>query len=432
MQNRVLKGLIKGVDTTRTYYIRDAQGNVMAVYTRRSDTLRWTEQHLYGSGRLGMYRQDTTVNKGLKAITKMYEGKRQYELSNHLGNVLTVINDRRTYTLTGSIRTYDAVVLSAQDYYPFGMGIDARSFTAVTANLYRYGMNGQEKTDEITAGHYTAMYWEYDSRIARRWNVDPKPNTTISNYAAFANSPLLFSDSKGDTISPKSDWSKNNKSISTLQSMTDMAHFIYSNKGKPSGDAAFDKKVKDETCSMCCLNVLYKNLFRMYKGYTSDAKDDFTLQIKDLKAKLPDAVGSKETVSPNLNGLRLESGTTPAEFNKFSNPNFRTGIVDNLMDQMGNKTGLFVFAVGLAADYHSTLIIGIRGPSSIDPTFIFVEDNGGAREFSASGLESKLAEYYRGAALHYGGAKPVPGTPYRKPVSASMEANIYNLENIEH
>ena len=36
---------------------------------------------------------------------------------------------------------------------------------------YRYGMNGQEKTDEIHNGHYTAEFWEYDSRLGRRWNL---------------------------------------------------------------------------------------------------------------------------------------------------------------------------------------------------------------------------------------------------------------------
>jgi len=41
--------------------------------------------------------------------------------------------------------------------------------------VYRYGFNGQEKTDELkgSGNHYTAEFWEYDSRLGRRWNVDP-------------------------------------------------------------------------------------------------------------------------------------------------------------------------------------------------------------------------------------------------------------------
>lgn len=67
---------------------------------------------------------------------------------------------------------------------------------------YLYGFNGQEKTDEISGegNHNTAMFWEYDTRLGRRWNQDPKPNPSISNYAAFANNPIWFSDPLGDTI----------------------------------------------------------------------------------------------------------------------------------------------------------------------------------------------------------------------------------------
>jgi LysM repeat protein len=64
---------------------------------------------------------------------------------------------------------------------------------------YRYGFNRQEKSDDVTAGNYTAEYWEYDSRIGRRWNLDPKPNPSISSYAAFANNPILLTDPLGDT-----------------------------------------------------------------------------------------------------------------------------------------------------------------------------------------------------------------------------------------
>jgi hypothetical protein len=69
------------------------------------------------------------------------------------------------------------------------------------ATPYRYGMNGQEKDDEIAQGIYTAMYWEYDSRIGRRWNRDPKPTAEISDYACFNNNPVLQTDVNGDVAS---------------------------------------------------------------------------------------------------------------------------------------------------------------------------------------------------------------------------------------
>jgi hypothetical protein len=64
---------------------------------------------------------------------------------------------------------------------------------------YRYGYNGQEKCPEIAEGHTTALYWEYDGRLGRRWNLDPKPNPSISQYATFENNPIWFSDVLGDT-----------------------------------------------------------------------------------------------------------------------------------------------------------------------------------------------------------------------------------------
>ena len=65
----------------------------------------------------------------------------------------------------------------------------------------RFGFNGQEKVDEISGSgnHNTALFWEYDTRLGRRWNLDPKPNPSISNYACFGNNPIINIDILGDT-----------------------------------------------------------------------------------------------------------------------------------------------------------------------------------------------------------------------------------------
>jgi hypothetical protein len=79
------------------------------------------------------------------------------------------------------------------------MMMPGRKFSNTSA--YRYGFNGQEKDKEINpeGNITTAEYWEYDSRIGRRWNVDPKPIEEISPYSTFSNSPMLFNDVHGDT-----------------------------------------------------------------------------------------------------------------------------------------------------------------------------------------------------------------------------------------
>ena len=58
-------------------------------------------------------------------------------------------------------------------------------------------MNGQEKDDEIAIGIYTAQFWEYDSRIGRRWNTDPIVYPEQSPYACFNNDPVYYSDPSG-------------------------------------------------------------------------------------------------------------------------------------------------------------------------------------------------------------------------------------------
>lgn len=64
---------------------------------------------------------------------------------------------------------------------------------------YRFGFNGQEKDNEVAGigNSNTAMFWQYDSRLGRRWNVDPVDQINISNYATFADNPLNNTDVLG-------------------------------------------------------------------------------------------------------------------------------------------------------------------------------------------------------------------------------------------
>jgi len=72
-----------------------------------------------------------------------------------------------------------------------------RSFST---GSYRYGFVGQEKSDEIKGegNSYTAEFWEYDPRLGRQWNLDPKPIMWESSYAVNGNNPNYFIDPLGD------------------------------------------------------------------------------------------------------------------------------------------------------------------------------------------------------------------------------------------
>jgi RHS repeat-associated protein len=65
---------------------------------------------------------------------------------------------------------------------------------------YRYGFNGQEKDDEVAGNgnSYTATFWQYDTRLGRRWNVDPVYKSGISNYSVLSLNPIIMVDPGGD------------------------------------------------------------------------------------------------------------------------------------------------------------------------------------------------------------------------------------------
>src|SRR5690606_14475631 len=157
----------KTVGNKHTWYVRDASGNVMSVYedensSINSGALSQIEGHLYGSARLGMWQANRNVASPPQpietALTGLTEGgvtvgqergEKIFELSNHLGNVLVTVSDRRVEYNTSSttIDYYEASVVSASDYYPFGMGMPGRRFSS--NGLYRYGFNGKENDNEV-------------------------------------------------------------------------------------------------------------------------------------------------------------------------------------------------------------------------------------------------------------------------------------------
>jgi hypothetical protein len=48
----------------------------------------------------------------------------------------------------------------------------------------------------------SAEFWQYDTRTVRRWNLDPIPQTNVSDYAALGLSPLM----NRDPLGAKKDW----------------------------------------------------------------------------------------------------------------------------------------------------------------------------------------------------------------------------------
>jgi hypothetical protein len=66
---------------------------------------------------------------------------------------------------------------------------------------YRFGFGGQEQDDEVAGNgnSYTAEFWQYDSRLGRRLNIDPRQNSSQGPYVVFNLNPTVFIDVHGDT-----------------------------------------------------------------------------------------------------------------------------------------------------------------------------------------------------------------------------------------
>lgn len=279
--NRIIKivkprdgaGLKSQLHWTYTYYVRDANGNVMAVYQRSfqhisdadyNDQLNCAELHLYGSKRVGTNNVDSlatytftdasfTDNYGNTFGAAIYDalppvtpcttacknnyrrklGKKQYEIPNHLGNVLATVSDRKlskdvySYTTSGSGNyKYDAVrnmyhavtagtgthnrvtsssdnktdwytadVISYSDYYAYGEQQHGRF-----GGVYRYDFNGKETDPESDLQDYGARI--YNNRLGKWLSTDPlqADYPSISPYTYVANTPLQAIDPDGRLI----------------------------------------------------------------------------------------------------------------------------------------------------------------------------------------------------------------------------------------
>ncbi|SHN09457.1 YD repeat-containing protein [Flavobacterium pectinovorum] len=118
-----------------------------------------------------------------------FVGDKNYELSNHLGNVLSVITDRPLFAYSDQTYSFSPDVLTFSDYYPFGMLVPNRH---QDSKEYRYGFQGQEKDDELK-GEGNSMNYTFrmhDPRIGRFFALDP-----LANKFSW-NSPFAFSENR--------------------------------------------------------------------------------------------------------------------------------------------------------------------------------------------------------------------------------------------
>ncbi|WCL81583.1 hypothetical protein PPO43_00540 [Saprospira sp. CCB-QB6] len=244
MGNRLAKKkMYYGVDqyglpvywSTGQYYVRDPQGNVLAVYEHRDrlanvvneagDSLYLEELHLYGSARLGILKKRATLKEFQKSLElpgddlgdlllfkssaalvassyhQLELGRRRYELSNHLGNVLATVSDKslgQDSSQTGQADYYLAQVSSASLYYPFGWEMPGRKF--VSGEGYRFGFNGKEDDrDWGTQNIQDYGFRLYNPSVGKFLSVDPLASKYpfYTPYQFASNTPITAIDIDG-------------------------------------------------------------------------------------------------------------------------------------------------------------------------------------------------------------------------------------------
>jgi RHS repeat-associated protein len=126
-------------------------------------------------------------------------GKQIFELSNHLGNILATITDKKLQVSLNTTSTayFEADVQTVQDYYAFGMQMPGRKLSGG----YRFGFNGKENDNEVKGEGNEINFGGrvYDSRLGKFLSIDPMARSYPgeSNYIFAGNSPLQFTDYNG-------------------------------------------------------------------------------------------------------------------------------------------------------------------------------------------------------------------------------------------
>ncbi len=170
-------------------YLRDPQGNVMAVYRIAKDSLFLTELPMYEEKRLGVIKENkflmkkpagNNVSFGVINFTNFSfgkhngkqtvypHGKKHFETTDWLGNVRVTYTDKKSWQQN----KFALNVSSSQDYYPFGSVMEGRDLEITN---YRFGFQGQEGDDEVYGKNnlWAYKYRLHDARLGRFFSVDP-------------------------------------------------------------------------------------------------------------------------------------------------------------------------------------------------------------------------------------------------------------------
>jgi len=413
---RDVNGEMSPAEWKTTYYIRDAQGNPMATYTLSSESqqtsFKLIERPVYGSARLGIDNYTIELVSSTfptNNITSNPLGLKQYELTNHLGNVLTTISDNKIQTDANIDYTtdyYTADITSASDYYPFGSHLDGRSFEG---EGYRFGFNGKEMDNEVDLVSGSKLDFGariYDSRLGRWLSVDPLLSSypQYSQYNFVLNDPINSIDINGEWVQKK-------------------VIRYYSN-----GDEYVEKRwynmFKKTTKKEVFLTVHNAKLY-YHSGLMPNGRKPTIEQLEII------ASDTQKELESSFNGsTALYNGVLTIIHYKFSK---NIEVVDNLkkVKMAGRRSDDLIILVNNPGDYTDDFCGGVSSPGgnlmifSLDMTDEWGRTNGTNNKFFVATHEGAHQRTSIGNDGH--GAKGWFSYPWEKPKGLGTEEQIYKM-----
>jgi len=353
--------IAKTADNKTTLYVRDAQGNVMGVYEKNTNGLFLNEHSIYGSSRLGLEKKNIEITEAAVTDKNTFErttGDKRFELNNHLGNVLSVITDRKL----GRDGTYRPDVIAYNDYYPFGMLLPNRHENTTE---YRYGFQGQEMDDEVKGEGNSLNYTfrMHDPRVGRFFATDPLTYEypMLTPYQFSSNRPIDYREIEGlegsDTdiwMQDRRDYILKNGSDKEIKEYLERDRMYALMIGAVFLDATVtrgraSKFVLKQFAAQTVINATVEGvsvafssdktfdpaavLSESFEGFDiADAGIDKGIEILANKYKIGKIKIALEAVAPSLFDITIEGGVQLVGINKESS-NVITDIVGNILTQ---------------------------------------------------------------------------------------------------
>jgi RHS repeat-associated protein len=286
-------------------------------------------------------------------------------MSNHLGNVLTVINDIKVPYLEQDNLLFKATIVSTADYSPFGVQFDGRT---VSAESYRYGYQGSEKDDEVkgSGNSYTTEFRLLDPRLGRWLSIDPLADEFPwqSPYCSMDNNPINLNDVLGLSTPIEGSTTTETTQISASVDKATNTTFVVLQKTHETSQVKGNIRTTNTTVERIVTTVTNK------KGAYSERDENVYVQKSKVVEKFNEESGEWEFVRASSNEFTSQSVSNITLSEIHLHRNWVTHI-ENYRDSRKNGSKTFCeasqsfYSSGTINAYKGGLVPWIAGGKSI-------------------------------------------------------------------